>query len=145
MRNFSPHRPAFQLGRAAILGFGLVIFPAAWAQSGEKPGSPPAAATDLSKDRAAAPAAPEIDVNAIATRDLRHKPVYGSDHDKVATIKEVMGSPGQSRQVILETGGILGIGGRQVALPLEKLNVAPDGKLVVHMTDDQLRLLPTMN
>jgi hypothetical protein len=39
----------------------------------------------------------------------------------------------------------MGIGGRQVALPLEKLDVERDGRLVIHMTEDELRLLPQSN
>lgn len=86
-----------------------------------------------------------VDVTQLSARELREKPVYDTRSQRVAMLTEVIGSPGPNRQAILRTGGIMGIGSREVALPLEKLDMEPDGRLVIHMSEDQLRLLPRNN
>jgi hypothetical protein len=84
----------------------------------------------------------EIDVESLTAQELRDKPVYDSKGEKIATVKDVTGTPGRGRQAILQTGGVLGVGGRDVALPLEKLSVGQDGELILTMTRDELNLLP---
>ena len=86
-----------------------------------------------------------VDVTRLSAGELRQKPVYDANSQRVAMLEDVTGSPGPHRQAILRTGGIMGVGGREVALPLEKLDVEPDGRLVIHMTEDELRLLPEHN
>jgi hypothetical protein len=81
-------------------------------------------------------------VDQLTAQELRNKPVYDRKSEKIATVSEVTGTPGQMRQAILYTGGVLGVGGKEVALPLEKLSIATDGRLVLTMTHDQLKLLP---
>ncbi len=85
----------------------------------------------------------DVNVEGLTARELRDKPVYGSDDKEIATVEDVTGSPGAARQVVLQTGGVLGVGGREVVLPLDKLHVGSDGRLTLTMTQDQLRLLPT--
>ena len=116
---------------AAML-MSIVAMPAAWGQS-----APRATKSDPTH-----PIAQEIDVDGLPVQELRNKPVYDRKKERIATISEVTGTPGQMREAILYTGGILGVGGKEVALPLEKLSVAADGKLVLAMTQDQLKLLP---
>lgn len=99
-----------------------------------------AAATFASDARAAG--ASVVDVTQLNARDLREKPVYDTRSQRVAMLTDVIGSPGPNRQAVLRTGGIMGIGGRDVVLPLEKLDLEPDGRLVIHMSEDQLWLLP---
>lgn len=99
-----------------------------------------AAATVASDARAAG--ATVVDVTQLNARELREKPVYDTRSQRVAMLTDVTGSPGPNRQAILRTGGIMGIGGREVVLPLEKLDLEPDGRLVIHMSEDQLRLMP---
>jgi hypothetical protein len=88
------------------------------------------------------PITSDVDVDQLTAQELRNKPVYDGKSEKIATVSEVTGTPGQMRQAILYTGGVLGVGGKEVALPLEKLSVATDGRLVLTMTHDQLKLLP---
>jgi hypothetical protein len=110
----------------------IVAMPAAWGQSAPR----------VTKSDPTPPIAQEIDVDGLPVQELRNKPVYDRKKERIATISEVTGTPGQMREAILYTGGILGVGGKEVALPLEKLSVASDGKLVLAMTQDQLKLLP---
>jgi PRC-barrel domain len=128
---------------AGLLALSLAALSAAWAQSVQRPAEAPARTTDIPADRDPAPSMmQEIEVESLTAQELRDKPVYDSKGEKIATVKDVTGTPGQSRQAILQTGGVLGVGGREVALPLEKLSVGPDGKLMITMTQDQLELLP---
>ncbi len=99
-----------------------------------------ATATSMTEARAAGGGV--LDVTQLSARELREKPVYDSNRQQVAMLTEVTGSPGANRQAVLRTGGIMGIGAREVTLPLEKLDMEPDGRLIIHMTQDQLRLLP---
>ena len=83
-----------------------------------------------------------VDVTQLNARDLREKPIYDAKLQRVAMLTDVTGSPGPNRQAILRTGGVMGIGAREVTLPLEKIDMEADGRLIIHMTEDQLRLLP---
>ena len=83
-----------------------------------------------------------VDVTQLNARDLREKPIYDAKSQRVAMLTDVTGSPGPNRQAILRTGGVMGIGAREVTLPLEKIDMEADGRLIIHMTEDQLRLLP---
>ena len=128
---------------AGLFALSVAALSAAWAQSVQRPAEAPARTTDIPTDRDPAPSMmQEIEVESLTAQELRDKPVYDSKGEKIATVKDVTGTPGQSRQAILQTGGVLGVGGREVALPLEKLSVGPDGKLMITMTQDQLELLP---
>jgi hypothetical protein len=109
----------------------IVAMSAAWGQS-----------TRVTNSARTTPIASDIDVDQLTAQELRNKPVYDGKSEKIATVSEVTGTPGQMRQAILYTGGVLGVGGKEVALPLEKLSVATDGRLVLTMTHDQLKLLP---
>ena len=66
---------------------------------------------------------------------------------RLAKIKDIIkDAPAlEEAGAILRTGGLMGFGGKDVVVPLDTLSVAPDGKLVLNMTDDQLKLLPKVN
>jgi PRC-barrel domain len=125
---------------AGLFALSLVALSAAWAQSVQRSTEAPTRTTDIPEERKST--VQDIEVENLTAQELRDKPVYDSKGEKIATVKDVTGTPGQSRQAILQTGGVLGVGGREVALPLEKLSVGPDGKLVLTMTQDELELLP---
>jgi PRC-barrel domain len=125
---------------AGLFALSLVALSAAWAQSVQRSTEAPTRTTDIPEERKST--VQDIEVENLTAQELRDKPVYDSKGEKIATVKDVTGTPGQSRQAILQTGGLLGVGGREVALPLEKLSVGPDGKLVLTMTQDELELLP---
>lgn len=116
-----------------IVGILLIIagLTAAWGRS-----TPPPA-------RLMSAMAQDGDVDRLSAGELRNKPVYDRRSEKIAVVSEVTGTPGQMRQAILYTGGVFGVGGQEVALPLDKLGIGTDGKLVLAaMTQDQLKLLP---
>ena len=125
---------------AGLFALGLATMSAAWAQSMPRPAEVPTRTTDIPVERKST--VQDIEVENLTAQELRDKPVYDTKGEKIATVRDVTGTPGQSRQAILQTGGVLGVGGREVALPLEKLSVGPDGELVLRMTRDELDLLP---
>jgi hypothetical protein len=127
-------------GLAGLFALGLAAVSAAWAQSISRPAEVPTRTTDIPVERKST--VPEIEVENLTAQELRDKPVYDTKGEKIATVRDVTGTPGQSRQAILQTGGVLGVGGREVALPLEKLSVGADGELMLRMTRDELDLLP---
>ncbi len=86
-----------------------------------------------------------MEVDDLSSGELRDKTVYDKDNEKIATIRDVTGTPGHARHAILRTGDVMGFGGKDVAIPLEQFSVGPDGRLVLNMTEDQLTLLPKIN
>ena len=125
---------------ASLFALSLVAMPAAWAQSIQRPAEAPTRITDIPDERKST--AQDIQVENLTAQELRDKPVYDTKGEKIATVRDVTGTPGQSRQAILQTGGVLGVGGREVALPLSKLSMGTDGRLMLTMTQDELDLLP---
>jgi hypothetical protein len=129
---------------AGLFALSMVAPSAAWAQS-QRPAEVPTRTTDMPKDRDTAPSMmQDIKVENLTAQELRDKPVYDSKSEEIATVTDVTGTPGigQGRQAILQTGGVLGVGGREVAVPLSKFSIGPDGRLFLNMTDDELKLLP---
>lgn len=99
--------------------------------------------TKLPVDRDRAPSMmQEIDIGSLSAEELHDKPVYDSKNEQVATVKAVSGAPGSPREATLQTGGVLGVGSTDVTLPLDKLRVGPDGRLMLTMTESELKLLP---
>ena len=97
---------------AGLFALGLVAMSAAWAQSVQRPSEAPTRTTDIPEERKST--AHDIDVENLTAQELRDKPVYDTKGEKIATVRDVTGTPGQSRQAILQTGGVLGVGGREL-------------------------------
>ena len=139
----------FAGGLALIISTTVAWGTAAWGQANGNTSSPayPARTTTDTAEEGPPPNAQvkQDDIRSLSREEMRNKPVYDSRNNPIATLKDVTGSPGQSPQAVLQTGGVLGVGGREVSVPLEKLEVAPDGTLILPMTSDQLKLLPTAN
>lgn len=74
--------------------------------------------------------------------------VYGSDDSNIGDVSELRGQ-GRNAQAIVDVGGFLGIGAKQVALDLSRLDFMRDegGKVHAHtgMTKDELKNLPEHN
>lgn len=82
------------------------------------------------------------DISKLSGEELKDKKIYNARNDELGTIDEVMGSTETGRTAIVEVGGFLGIGAKKVAIPVNQLSVGPDGKIVLNMTEDQLKALP---
>lgn len=71
--------------------------------------------------------------------------VYGPDDSNIGDVSELRGQ-GQTAKAIVDVGGFLGIGAKQVALDVSRLDFMRDegGKVHAHtrMTKDELKNLP---
>ncbi len=71
--------------------------------------------------------------------------VYGAEDQKIGTVSHVHGM-GATTQVIVDVGGFLGIGAKQVALTTSQLTFMRDEDGEVHATTtwtkDQVKALP---
>lgn len=103
------------------------------------PSSMSQGATGSSQSLAALPA------NAIMGSRLTDMKVRGTGADKdIGEIDDVvLDQDGKIHQVIVSTGGVLGVGGKKVALSWDQVRVdAARQVAVVSMTEDQLKAMP---
>ncbi|WP_404384499.1 PRC-barrel domain-containing protein [Caenispirillum salinarum] len=77
-------------------------------------------------------------------RDLAGFDVYGPGEEQVGEIEAVL-VDAENRVVgfVVDTEGLLGIGGREVIVPLERLEIGPQNDtFITGMTEDELEALP---
>jgi hypothetical protein len=72
---------------------------------------------------------------------LQNMEVDNARGNNLGTVDQVL-TDGKQLHVVVSYGGFLGIGERQVTLPLERFQLQGDRLVVPGMTDDQLRALP---
>ena len=67
--------------------------------------------------------------------------VYTSDGEEIGDVEEVLGtSQGEATALALEVGGFLGIGEREVIVPIDQLTMQED-RIVLDMTKEQIEAL----
>jgi sporulation protein YlmC with PRC-barrel domain len=79
---------------------------------------------------------------ALAASELKGRDVYSDAGKKVGEVADVIPASGTARQIILAVGGFLGIGEKLVSVPASTVNKNTDGRLVVAMSEAQLKKLP---
>lgn len=95
---------------------------------------PEVAVASVAAAPAAAPKAapPPLAANA---KHLIGKQVYGLDHNDIGTISNIIVGPeGHVDGVLVQFGGFLGVGPRQVAIKWDHLSVLPNNRIMVNMT-----------
>ena len=142
---------------ALFMAGAVVASPTAWAQTAIPPAPtppapnervpvPPERSTDIPEEQGTMPGTRgtrSVDIDSLSDKELRNKAVYDQKDRKVATIRDVTGTPGHSRQAVLDTsGGVMGLAQKEVTVPLDRMSVDPDGRLVLDMTADELKDLP---
>jgi|GEM_PF-6110689 PRC-barrel domain. len=71
------------------------------------------------------------------------QPVTGSNDQKVGEVRDVIiGADGQVEGVLLERGGIAGVGAKQAAIDWSQFSVNPQGGLRIDMDENQVSQLP---
>lgn len=71
------------------------------------------------------------------------QPVIGTNGEKVGKITDVViGRDGQVKGVLLERGGIVGVGAKQVAVDWKQFSLDSQGGVRVNLTDRQVAELP---
>lgn len=84
--------------------------------------------------------ASSLNINA---KDLSGMDIYGSDGKKIGDVDKVLGDSSNSiRAVTADVGGFLGIGSREVVIPVEKLQKGTEkNRLQVSLTKDEIQKL----
>lgn len=84
--------------------------------------------------------APSLNIN---RKDLSGMTIYGSDGQKIGGVSKVLGDESNSvKAVTADVGGFLGMGSREVVIPVDKLKKGADkDRLEVSMTKDELQNL----
>jgi len=107
---------------AAVLA---IVSAAASAQTTSSPSSPGSMSPAATKP-ATQPAAP-LAVNPLTKEDVSNiegTSVYGSDDSKLGHVSTVLMNPDSKKidRLVVTTGGVLGVGGHRVAIPLEQFS-----------------------
>lgn len=75
----------------------------------------------------------------LTPRQLEGQDVIGQNGDEIGSVKDVVRSRDQGNiQVVISSGGVMGVGGKDVAVPLDQLSFR-DGKLHLSATEDELK------
>lgn len=84
--------------------------------------------------------APNLNIN---RKDLAGMTIYGSDGKKIAGVDKVLGDSSNSvKAVTADVGGFLGMGSREVVIPIDKLTKGSGkDRLQVSMTKDEIQKL----
>lgn len=86
--------------------------------------------------------------NVIASDRVEDTDVYGSDNKKMGTVKRIMldKTSGEVRDVEINVGAFLGMGGEIHSLPWQKLDYNTDlGGYQLNVTEDQLKKAPSQS
>lgn len=79
----------------------------------------------------------------ISAKDLSGMDIYGTDGKKIGDVKKVLGDNSNSiKAVTMDVGGFLGIGAREVVLPIDKVQKGTEkDRLQVSMSKDDIQNL----
>ncbi len=79
----------------------------------------------------------------INAKDLSGMDIYGSDGKKIGDVDKVLGDSSNSvKAVTMDVGGFLGMGSREVVIPIERLQKGTEkDRLQVTMTKDEIQKL----
>lgn len=68
------------------------------------------------------------------------KPLFGADGDRIGEIEEVVAGPaGEVEAILVDVGGFLGIGSKQVAVPIEELSLYEDRAVAAGLTEAEAK------
>lgn len=93
---------------------------------------------------AAGTAQPSVPLSELSATDLLDEAIRGPEGERIGEISEVViADDGTLDAVVVDVGGFLGIGEKQVAVALENLTVAADGSISTSFTRAELEAAPT--
>jgi sporulation protein YlmC with PRC-barrel domain len=83
---------------------------------------------------------------AISVDDMMGKTVRGSDGETLGSVEDIIIDPqsGEARQLVLSSGGFLGIGAKQIAIDLASANLSSqdDALVLPNMTQADVEAMP---
>jgi sporulation protein YlmC with PRC-barrel domain len=72
-------------------------------------------------------------------QELMDQTVYGANGEEVGDVENVLADrQGHASAIVVGVGGFLGIGERQVAIPLDRMSVGQDGRLTTELTRENI-------
>jgi sporulation protein YlmC with PRC-barrel domain len=75
--------------------------------------------------------------------ELMDKPVYGAGGEEIGDVENVVVSrQDRAGALVVGVGGFLGIGERQIAIPLDQVRMGPDGRLVTDFDKQRVSQMP---
>jgi hypothetical protein len=119
------------------------------AQPDQKP-PPQAERQDSQKDRQQAAAIPARQPEMVLGSSLLNTSVYGPDDATIGEVEDILiKGDGKIEGLVVGVGGFLGIGEKNVALPMDRFKVMPEAnggaRITVSATEDELRNAPEFN
>jgi sporulation protein YlmC with PRC-barrel domain len=86
--------------------------------------------------------APAAGGQTIAVSRINAMKLYNDRGDQLGDVERVVQGPDGKQHVVIGAGGFLGIGERQVAIPVERVAVQGDRLVVQGMTEAQIKAQP---
>ena len=125
------------LKRFAILTVAAALtMPAAAIAQTAAPNTNPGGLVELDDDRT------DVNWQGRSIDELEDMDLYNTGGDKIGEVEEVLGdADGRITAVAVEFGGTLGIGDKKVVVPLDRLQLGQDGRLVTDMVEEDLAQL----
>ena len=80
-----------------------------------------------------------------SVNQLEDMNVYNARGNQLGEVEDVLIGPNNQTHLVVSYGGFLGLGERQVVMPLDRFQLQNDRLVVAGMTEDQLRALPPYN
>src|SRR5215213_8263318 len=77
-----------------------------------------------------------------SVNQLEDMKVYNARGNQLGEVEDVLIGPNNQTYLVVGYGGFLGLGERQVVLPLDRFQLQNDRLVVAGMTEEQLRTLP---
>lgn len=81
--------------------------------------------------------------NGMNAEDVAGAAIVNQDGDEVARVEDLLANEaGEVVAVLAESGGILGIGAKQIAIPLSELSAGEDDDVVSSLTEEDIEDMP---
>lgn len=111
-----------------------------------QPDRPPSAVTPTQKPEPSTAETPALVINGQQVESILGKKVRNSAGDDIGRIVDIIvDKSGQIRAAIIDFGGFLGVGSRQIAIDWRTIRFVPNSKIdavTIDLSKDQLRVAP---
>lgn len=111
-------------------------------QPGQQAQAPAAGAVAQDPTTTASIGAGAGQMRPFAAQDLMNREVYNLRGEQLGDIERVLIGQGNRAYVVIGHGGFLGLGEKQILLPLEQIRVQGDRLVMPGLNDDQIRAMP---
>lgn len=120
------------LGAVGLMG--LFVF-------GSSDVQPPVVGAEAAGEQAAATThlLQNVDVTLLTAQELRGRTVRDDRELWQGSIRDVNGPPGPDRKAVVSVGGIMGLGSREVSVPLQAMSLEPDGTLTLRTPPQEIQ------